>query len=142
MRVTKQSLLEIYAFGILAVASMMVGEWVPEFAMIVVPLAAIAFGIYLIYWFYTTKNEINTLLRIKGYSKQIPSVLWMLVPLMNLFWEYDYLMGFELATGEGNEQNAKFFAIIVALLVPVVFYPLFVQPRLNKIAEKFEVEQT
>ncbi|MFN3384571.1 MAG: DUF4234 domain-containing protein [Archaeoglobaceae archaeon] len=53
----------------------------------------LAFSIYLLYWFYATKNELNELLKLKAYEMRIPTFVLFLIPFFNLYWLYKYIKG-------------------------------------------------
>jgi len=84
----------------------------------------ITFGIYLLYWMVSTKNEINS----KGAS--IPTAWLIIIPIANLFWIYKYCEGF--ATKIKKDDNAILWFILYVLIGIVM--PAIVQSELNKLA--------
>lgn len=78
-------------------------------------LTFITFGIYSIYWFVSTKGELNQ----KG--AQIPTAWLLIVPLVNLWWMYKYYKGAEQVTA-GKISTLLYFllGLFVSSLVPML----------------------
>lgn len=89
-------------------------------------LYIITLGIYGLFWFYSTADE---MIRIKGI--QGSAILWtilLFIPFINLFAIWKHAETFELATD--GAQNK-----VLMWLVALVFFPaywLIVQTELNK----------
>ncbi|NIA03941.1 MAG: DUF4234 domain-containing protein, partial [Nitrospiraceae bacterium] len=56
--------------------------------ILVLILSLVTFGIYEIYWFVKTEEEINSL------GAQIPTAWLLIIPIVNLYWYYKYADGF------------------------------------------------
>jgi len=92
----------------------------------VIVLSIITCGIYLIYWFVKTKNEMNLL------GANIPSAWLIIVPIGNIYWLYRYCEGF-------SDYVKKDRMGVVWFLVAVTVFPLLpivLQVELNKFAKK------
>ena len=87
-------------------------------------LMIITFGIYGIYWFVSTKEEMNSL------GAKIPTAWLIIVPIANLYWMYKYCEGFAEKVKKDNNTVLWF---IVYILVGIVM-PGIVQSELNKLA--------
>lgn len=87
-------------------------------------LMIITFGIYGIYWFVSTKEEMNSL------GAKIPTAWLIIVPIANLYWIYKYCEGFAEKVKKDNNTVLWF---IVYILVGIVM-PGIVQFELNKLA--------
>lgn len=87
-------------------------------------LMIITFGIYGIYWFVSTKEEMNSL------GAKIPTAWLIIVPIANLYWIYKYCEGFAEKVKKDNNTVLWF---IVYILVGIVM-PGIVQSELNKLA--------
>lgn len=61
------------------------------FAVALLPL--VTFGIYSIYWYVKTKDEMNTL------GANIPTAWLLIVPFVNIWWLWKYSEGVEHVTG-------------------------------------------
>jgi hypothetical protein len=86
----------------------------------------ITFGIYGLYWFVSTKNEMNSL------GAKIPTGWLIIVPIANLYWVYKYCEGF---AQEVKKDNNTILWFILYILIGVIM-PAIVQSELNKIAQK------
>lgn len=84
----------------------------------------ITFGIYMIYWMVSTKNEINS----KGAS--IPTAWLLIVPIANIYFIYKYCEGFAVNVKKDNNTILWF---ILYILIGIIM-PAIVQSELNKIA--------
>lgn len=95
-------------------------------------LTVITFGIYVIYWLISTKNEMNNELGAK-----IPTAWLLIIPLVNIYWAWKYCEGYAQVVAK-DEKGWLYFILYV--FVGFVFPPI-VQFNLNKIA-KGEVTTT
>ncbi len=68
----------------------------------------ITLGIYTIYWFVSTKNEMNE----KGAT--IPTGWLIIIPIANLYWLYKYCEGFAIVIKKDN--NALLWFILTILI--------------------------
>lgn len=84
----------------------------------------ITFGIYTIYWFVQTKNEMNSL------GADIPTAWLIIVPIANLYWFYKYCEAFSIYVKKDNNPILWFILYIVAGII----IPALVQSELNKLA--------
>ena len=91
----------------------------------VVILSIITCGIYGIYWFVKTKDEINSL------GAEIPTAWLLIIPIANLYFEYKYAEGF--STFVKKDDNAIMWFLLL-FLVGIVTMAIF-QVELNKLAE-------
>lgn len=92
---------------------------------LVIIFTIITFGIYGIYWFVKTKNEINSL------GAKIPTAWLLIVPIANLYWEYKYAEGFSEYVKKDSEPVLWF--LLLFFLAPVAM--IIFQTELNKLAE-------
>lgn len=72
--------------------------------IVVLLLSFITFGLYAIYWFVVTARE----LRSKG--ADIPNAILIIIPIVNIYWQYKYSAGVEQVT------NGRFSTLLVFLL--------------------------
>lgn len=84
----------------------------------------ITFGIYGIYWWVSTKNEINEL------GADIPPGWLIIIPIANLYWTYKYCEGFSGYVKKDDNTILWFILYIVAGII----MPAIVQSELNKLA--------
>ena len=54
----------------------------------------ISFGIYGIYWFVKTKDEMN-----QKFNTGIPTAWYLIIPILNLLWLWKYWQGVQKVTG-------------------------------------------
>lgn len=92
----------------------------------VIILTLITFGIYSIYWFVKTKDEINS------FGSQIPTGWLLIIPIANFYFLYKYFEGFSNAVKKDNNGLLWFLVYIIFSPVAVII----VQMELNKFAEK------
>jgi membrane protein YdbS with pleckstrin-like domain len=81
----------------------------------------ITFGIYFIYWFVSTKNQMNSM------GAKIPTAWLMIIPLVNLYWIYKYAEGFATIKKDENKILYAVLFIFVGIVTPAI-----VQIELNK----------
>jgi multisubunit Na+/H+ antiporter MnhG subunit len=78
----------------------------------VILLPFVTFGIYTIYWFVSTKEELNQ------QGAEIPTAWLLIVPIANIFWMYKYFEGAEKVTNQ--KVNAVIMLIISLFITPVI----------------------
>jgi len=83
----------------------------------------ITLGIYYIYWWISTKNDINSL------GAKIPTGWLIIIPIANIYWIYKYSEGFSQQVKKDNNTLLWF---IVSILVGIIM-PAIVQSELNKL---------
>lgn len=93
---------------------------------LVIIFTIITFGIYGIYWFVKTKNEINSL------GANIPTAWLLIIPIANLYWDYKYAEGFSNYVKKDN--NAVLWFLLFFFVAPVAV--IIFQIELNKLAGK------
>lgn len=84
----------------------------------------ITFSIYAYWWLVTTKNEMNA----KG--AEIPTAWMLIVPFLNLYWEWKFCEGGEKVTNKGMSAGT---ALALLLLLSTIGMAI-VQSELNKVA--------
>lgn len=91
--------------------------------IMVILLSIITFGIYSLFWYVTTKNEMNA----KG--AQIPTAWLIIIPFVNIWWYWKFSEGVEIVTNKGMET------VIVFLLIYLlgVIGEAVIQNELNKV---------
>lgn len=89
-------------------------------------LAIATLGIYLIYWFAKTKDEINSI------GGRIPSAIFYVIPIINLWWLYVYAKNFSRYVRMRRTISSYLTYFMIVLIWPVGLY--VVQTNLNKIA--------
>ena len=93
----------------------------------VVLLPFITFGIYILYWFVSTKGELNR----KGAS--IPTAWLLIIPLVNLWWMWKYFEGAEQVT---NKKVSGVLMFVLALFVTSIISAAICQDAYNKLGEE------
>jgi ABC-type transport system involved in cytochrome c biogenesis permease subunit len=84
----------------------------------------ITFGIYLLYWVVSTKNEMNRL------GAKIPTAWLIIIPIANLYFAYKYCEGFSEKVKKDNNTVLWFIlTIIIGIVMPAI-----VQSELNRLA--------
>ena len=73
----------------------------------VILLPFITFGIYAIYWFVKTKDELNQS------GAQIPSAILLIIPIANIFWMWKFCEGVEKTTNKGMSGAMAFVLILL-----------------------------
>jgi len=71
-------------------------------------LTLITAGLYQIYWLYSTKEE----MRAKG--SRIPTILLLLVPLVNIWWFWRYARGVAEVTRHEDHRLLTFVLLVFA----------------------------
>jgi len=92
-------------------------------AVVLLPL--ITFGIYPLYWFVSTKNEMNRL------GANIPSAWLVIFPFVNLFWFWKWSEGAEQVT---RGRMSTIGAFLITLFVPLVGHAI-VQDSFNQVGD-------
>jgi predicted nucleic acid-binding Zn ribbon protein len=86
----------------------------------------ITLGIYVIYWFYSTKNEMVEL------GADIPTFWLAIIPIVNIYWLYKYYVGLAQVTNKSKDTALIYFILYI------VFSPAMLtitQVELNKLAK-------
>ena len=92
--------------------------------IMVILLSIITFGIYSLFWYVTTKNEMNA----KG--AQIPTVWLIIIPFVNIWWYWKFSEGVEIVTNKGMETVIAFLLIYLLGVIGEAI----IQNELNKVA--------
>jgi FtsH-binding integral membrane protein len=88
-------------------------------------LSFITFGIYSLYWFVVTKDEMNRM------GAQIPTAWLIIVPIANIWWMWKYSEGVEVAT---RKDMSGAVAFILLFLVGAIGMAIL-QNSFNKVAD-------
>ena len=72
-------------------------------------LALVTFGLYYVYWMWTTTTEMN------DRGADVPHPLLAFVPIVNLWWMWRWCGGVEQVTGGDWGQGASF---VLSLFLP------------------------
>ena len=91
--------------------------------IVVYLLGIITFGIYFIYWFAKTKDEMNN-----NFGSSIPTAILIIIPIANLYWLYKYAEAF--AEKVKKDNNTILWALLFILIS--IITPAIVQSELNK----------
>ena|SRR3989338_2242627 len=89
-------------------------------------LSMLTLGIYALYWYWQTKNEMN------GLGANIPTFIMFFIPIVNFYWLWKYCEGY--AKYVKKDESAG----IIVLLAFLLFFPIgqyLVQTELNKMAK-------
>ncbi len=92
--------------------------------IMVILLSIITLGIYSLFWYVVTKNEMNT----KG--AQIPTAWLIIIPFVNIWWYWKFCEGVELVTNKGMGVAVAF--LLLCLLGTIG--EAIIQNELNKVA--------
>jgi hypothetical protein len=92
-------------------------------AVIILPL--VTFGIYMLYWFVQTKQELNQ----RGAG--VPTAWLLIIPFVNLYWLWKYFEGAEQVTGE--KSNAVLNFVLTIFVTPLISMAIC-QDSYNKLA--------
>ena len=92
----------------------------------IILLTIVTGGLYIIFWFYKTKNEINSL------GGEIPTFLLFFIPFVNLYFFYKYSEAF--AKIIKHDDNTLLY-FIVTVCLPFIS-TIYIQDSLNKYAKK------
>lgn len=88
-------------------------------------LMIVTLGLYGIYWFVSTKNEMNRM------GAKIPTAWLLIIPIANIFLSYKYCEGFATVVKKDSQTLLWF---IIWFFVGIIM-PAIVQSELNKIAD-------
>ena len=83
-------------------------------------------GIYGLYWFWKTKNELE-----EDYNVKLPAAVLLIIPIANLYWLYKYCDVFAKKVKNENSGVVRFLIFIVVPIIPIIL----VQSEYNKLAE-------
>ncbi|HVV82435.1 MAG TPA: DUF4234 domain-containing protein [Kofleriaceae bacterium] len=89
----------------------------------VILLTIITFGIYFIVWMVKTKNEAN-----RAFNAGIPTAWLMIVPIANLWWQWKWCKGVELATRKELSQVISFILLFLLSIIGVAI----IQSKINE----------
>ena len=92
-------------------------------AVLLLPL--VTFGIYSIYWFVSTKNEMNKL------GAGIPTAWLIIIPFVNIYWMYKYCEGADKVTGGKMSTVLSFILLFILGWIGGAF----IQAEFNKLGE-------
>ncbi|MFP4567489.1 MAG: DUF4234 domain-containing protein [Candidatus Woesearchaeota archaeon] len=84
----------------------------------------ITFGIYGIYWYVSTKTEMN------GLGANIPTAWLLIIPFVNIYWLYKYSEAFSKFVKKDDNTVLWF----VLFLFISIITPGIVQSELNNLA--------
>ena len=87
-------------------------------------LSIITLGIYGLFWYVTTKDQLNA----KG--AQIPTAWLIIIPIVNLWWLWKFCEGVELVTNKGMGAAVAFLLILFLGAIGMAI----IQNELNKVA--------
>jgi hypothetical protein len=76
-------------------------------------------GIYLLFWFHDTKRQMNQ----RG--ADIPTMWWILVPFVNIWWYWRYSKGIPVVTRKDDHDVLGFLLILFTGIGPFVIQWLF-----------------
>lgn len=91
---------------------------------VVLLLTVVTFGLYQIYWFIKTKDEMVSL------GADIPTGLLLIIPIVNLYWMWKWSEGVEHVTNGRTSAVAS----IVLLVALGLIGPMILQAALNRVA--------
>jgi len=91
----------------------------------VVLLSIVTLGIYALYWFVVTKDEMN------GLGAKVPTAILIIIPIVNIYWLYKYAEAF--ATVVKKDNNTILWFVLV-WFIAIIAMPLM-QIELNKLAQ-------
>lgn len=92
----------------------------------VVLLPFVTLGIYTIYWFVTTKGELNT----KGAN--IPTAWLIIIPFVNIWWMWKY---FEAAEQVTNKKVNGILMFVLAVFITSIISSALCQNEYNNLTE-------
>lgn len=89
-------------------------------------LTFITFGLYGLYWYVSTKEEINS------FGASIPTAWLIIIPIANIYWIYKYAEGYSNFVKKDNNAILWFLLMFfVGIIIPAL-----VQSELNKCASQ------
>jgi hypothetical protein len=83
----------------------------------------LTFGIYQLFWLHSTKEEMN------ARGADIPTMWWIIVPLVNIWWYWRYSVGVPVVTRRDDHRVVAF----VMLLLTGSIGPFVIQWLFNSI---------
>jgi len=86
-------------------------------------LSFITFGIYGIYWMVVTKNEM------KARGADIPTAWLIIVPFVNIWWEWKFSVGVEKVTNRAMTAPIAFILLWILGMIGGAI----IQSELNKV---------
>ncbi|MFW5739396.1 MAG: DUF4234 domain-containing protein [Myxococcota bacterium] len=89
----------------------------------IILLTMVTCGLYAIYYFYKSAEELN------ARGAEIPAFWWMFIPLLGLLWSWKWAQGVEKVTG--GQQSAVMTLVFLMFLGPIGQY--LVQSKLNQV---------
>lgn len=92
--------------------------------LLVYVFGLITLGIYFIYWYVSTKKDMNSM------GASIPTAWLLIIPIVNIYWGFKYCEAFSKTVRKDNKLALWF---VLYLLVGIVM-PAIVQSELNKSA--------
>jgi hypothetical protein len=84
----------------------------------------VTFGIYYLVWAVKSKRDMNAI------GANIPTSWMLIVPIVNIYWQYKYFAGYS-ATFKNGKGTALYF--ILHAFTGGLFTPFLVQSELNKL---------
>ena len=90
----------------------------------------ITLGIYYLYWFVSTKNELNE----KG--AEIPTAWLLIIPFVNIYWIWKYYEGAEKVT---NSKVNGVLMFVINLLVTGIISNAICQDAYNNLSSGEEL---
>ncbi len=93
--------------------------------VVVYLLGIITFGIYFLYWFAKTKDEMN-----QNFGASVPTAILLIIPIANIYWLYKYAEAFSENVKKDN--NVILWALLFIMVG--IITPAIVQSELNKYA--------
>ena len=94
--------------------------------IMVLILGLITFGIYGLYWYAMTKLELNQS------GAQIPTAWLIIIPIINIYWEWKFCEGVEQVT---NKRMSAVVAFLLMFFIGIIGAAV-IQDTLNKFAAK------
>ncbi len=91
--------------------------------IMVILLSIITLGIYSLFWFVTTKNEMNAT------GAQIPTAWLIIIPFVNIWWYWKFCEGVELVTNKGMGAAVAFLLLWLLGIIGEAI----IQNELNKV---------
>lgn len=89
-------------------------------------LTCVTFGIYGLYWFWATKEEMNS----RG--GDIPTAILMVIPLVNIYWMWEYSKGVERVSDSKMTAGVAFLLLFLLGVIGMAI----VQVTFNEIADR------
>jgi len=87
------------------------------------------FGLYSLYWTIKTKGELNNL------GADIPTSLFMFIPIVNFFFFYKFAEGYSKYILKSKESSTTLLYFLLFFVLPIISI-FILQDGINKIAKK------